>query len=72
MMALVGENRLSQDCTSITDAMVPPKGDTAALGDPALYGMFFPILREYIAPGTARGPDQSKLLTARVLSFTKP
>ncbi|MGE5292809.1 MAG: hypothetical protein ACM3ML_37600 [Micromonosporaceae bacterium] len=72
MKALVGENRLSEDCTSITEDMVPPKWKTTALGDPALHGMFFPILRDYIAPGTARGPDQSKLLTGRVLSFTKP
>lgn len=72
MEALVGKNRLDKDCTSISDGMVPPKSDTAALGDPALHGMFFPILRDYIAPGTARGPDQSELLRAQVLSFTKP
>lgn len=72
MKALVGEERLNNDCTSITPTMVPPKGSTSAPGDPALHGMFFPILRDYIAPGTARGPDQSKLLRAQVLSFTTP
>lgn len=71
MKALVGERR-PQDCTSITEDMVPPKWDTTALGDPALHGKFMLGLRDYIAPGTTRGPDQSKQLTAQVLSFTKP
>ncbi len=71
MEALVGKARL-QDCTSITDAMVPPKWKTTAPGDPALHGMFMASLRDYIAPGTERAPDPSKLLTPVILTFTKP
>ncbi len=61
----------AQDCTSITTAMVPEQGSTKP-GDPALHGMAMLSLRDYIAPGTARGAEQSELLTARVLSFTQP
>ncbi len=41
-------------------------------GDPNLYGMFIFALRDYIATDTARGPDSSKLLTPRILTFTNP
>ncbi len=61
-----------QDCTPITDQMVPPKGDTSAQGHPALKGMFMVILRDYIEPGTALGAKTSKLLTPMILAFTKP
>ncbi len=61
-----------QDCTEITEDMVPKKGDTNAIGDPTLFGMFWPGIRDYIAPGTARGPDTAKLLTPRILMFTQP
>ena len=61
-----------QDCTQITDQMVPPEGDTTAPGDPALKGMFWPSIRDYIAPGSARGPAYSKLLRPRILAFNKP
>lgn len=57
------------DCTEINEQMVPKKGDTDAIGDPALFGMFWPGIRDYIAPGTARGPDTTKLLTPRILTF---
>jgi hypothetical protein len=62
----------SQDCTEIDEQMVPKEGSTTALGDPTLFGMFFPGIRNYIAPGTARGPDTSELLTPRILTFTQP
>ena len=52
--------------------MVPRKGDTKAQGDPTLFGMFWPGIRDYIAPGTERGPDTSQLLTPRILTFTQP
>ena len=65
-------NRLSQDCTRITKKMVPPKGDTSAPGHPALKGKFMAGLRDFIEPGTTRGPDTSKLLRPRILKFTKP
>ena len=40
------------------------------IGDPALQGMIIISLRDYIAPGTQRGPDASQLLTPRILTFT--
>ena len=61
-----------QDCTEINTNMVPAEGTTSALGDPTLRGKFMVILRDYIAPGTAHGPDRSKLLRPRILTFTKP
>ena len=63
---------LPDSCTEITANMVPREGDTTGDGDPALRGMFWLGLREYIAPGTAHGPDTSKLLRPRVLTFEKP
>jgi hypothetical protein len=62
----------AQDCTSITEGMLPPKAATTALGDPTLHGMFMPILRNYIVPGTTVGPDYANLLRPRVLTFTQP
>lgn len=59
-------------CTTITPEMVPFHDDTAALGDPALKGMFQPSVRDYIKPGTTRGPDANKMIRPRVLSFTRP
>jgi hypothetical protein len=41
-------------------------------GDPALQGMIIISLRNYIAPGTTSGPDSSKLLTPRILTFPQP
>jgi hypothetical protein len=58
-------------CTTITTDMVPPQG-SAAQGDPDLQGMFQIGLRNYIAQGTQRGPDASKLLKPRILMFTQP
>lgn len=60
-----------QDCTEINELMVPKKGDSNAPGDPNLFGMFWPGIRDYIAPGTARGPDTTKLLRPRILTFTR-
>ena len=37
-----------------------------------LRGMWIAGIRDYLAPGTARGPADSKLLTPRILEFTKP
>jgi hypothetical protein len=51
---------------SATDGVEP------AIGDPALRGKFIIVLRDYIAVRTQRGPDISKLLTPRVLTFTRP
>ena len=41
-------------------------------GDPALRDMYTIGLRDYIAPGTQRGPDPALLLTPRILMFTLP
>ena len=59
-----------RNCTAITPEMVPPRGAPTALGDPALHGMFQLALRNYIQPGTARGPDSTRLITPRILTFT--
>jgi hypothetical protein len=52
-----------KDSCSPTDIVQP------ALGDPALRGTFIIALRDYIAPNATSGPDPSKLLTPRLLSF---
>jgi hypothetical protein len=49
----------------------PTNGVDPAIGDPTLRGKFIIVLRDYIATKTQRGPDVSKLLTPRVLMFTK-
>ncbi len=68
---LLGD-RLKQDCTSITNKMVPPKWATSAPGHPALRGKFMLILRDYTNPGTPTGPDPSKMLRPTILTFIKP
>lgn len=61
-----------QDCTTINEDMVPKQGATDAMGDPALFGTFMAAIRDYIAPGTKRGPDTTQLLRPRILTFTLP
>ncbi|WP_157977499.1 hypothetical protein [Streptomyces triticisoli] len=61
-----------KNCTGITTRMLPSHSDTSAKGDPALHGMFMASLRDYVKPGTERGPDSTKLLTPRILTFTQP
>lgn len=61
----------AQDCTEIGD-MVPRRGDATAPGDPELAGMFWLGIRDFVAPGTAHGPDTTQLLTPRILTFTRP
>jgi len=58
------------DCTEIDEDMVPIKGDATAIGDPALFGMFWPGIRDYIKPGSARGPGTTGQLRPRILTFT--
>lgn len=60
------------NCTEINPDMVPRKGDTSVEGHPELQGMFWLGVRDYVAPGTGHGPDTSKLLRPRVLTFSKP
>jgi hypothetical protein len=67
---LLGDRAL--DCTTITDQVVPRGNDTSAVGHPALRGMLMVALRDYIVPGTERGPDPSVLLPPRILTFTQP
>ena len=50
-----------ENCTEI--------GDMSTIGDPNLQGMIIITLRDYIAPGTQRGPDSSLLLRPRILTF---
>ncbi|HYN14471.1 MAG TPA: hypothetical protein VES66_01610 [Terriglobales bacterium] len=66
------QNLTDGKCTTITEDMVPLQGNTTALGDPALHGMFMVALRDYIALDTERGPDSTKLLTPIILTFTQP
>ncbi|MBQ1092866.1 hypothetical protein [Streptomyces sp. B93] len=61
-----------RNCTDITTEMLPSSSDPSAVGDPALRGTLVAGPRNYIKPGTERGPDSSKLLTPRVLTFTQP
>lgn len=60
-----------RNCTSITTQMLPSHADTSAEGDPALHGTFIASLRDYIKPGTERGPKSSELLPPRILTFTQ-
>ncbi|MBM9435017.1 hypothetical protein [Actinacidiphila bryophytorum] len=60
-----------RNCTSITTQMLPSHADTSAEGDPALHGTFMPSLRDYIKPGTERGPKSSEVLPPRILTFTQ-
>ena len=60
------------DCTPLTDQIVPSRTDTSAVGHQTLKGLFQVALRDYIAPGTERGANPSKLLPPRILTFTKP
>ena len=69
---LLGKTGVEHDCTPITYQMVPKQGNNAALGDPSLHGMFVLGIRDYVLPGATLGPESSKLLRPRVLSFTKP
>jgi hypothetical protein len=55
-----------------TENCSPTEVVQPAIGDPALRGTFIIGLRDYIATGTQRGPDPSKLLTPRILTFTQP
>ena len=61
-----------ENCTEITDEMLPQATNTTAQGDPALHGMIMVTLRDYIAPGEISGPDSTKLQTPRILTFTEP
>lgn len=70
--ALRGVPGWPKNCTTITPQMLPSRADTSAEGDPALHGMVMASLRDYVKPGTARGPDATKVLTPRILTFTQP
>lgn len=57
-------------CTTITPDMVPLASNTAAPGDPTLHGYFSAAIRAYVALGSTRGPDSTKQLRSRVLTFS--
>ena len=69
LSAVLGDR--PQDCTTITDQMVPRRIDTSAVGYPALKGKFMVALRDYIVPGTERGANPAGLLSPRILTFTR-
>jgi hypothetical protein len=50
----------------------PTIGVEPPIGDATLRGMFIIGLRNYIAPGTQRGPSTTELLRPRVLTFAQP
>ncbi len=58
-------------CTTVTPQMIPLRGDPTAMGDPSMFGSFQLGLRNYIKPGTARGPESTKLIAPRFLKFTR-
>jgi hypothetical protein len=49
----------------------PTVGVEPPIGDLTLQGVFIIGLRNYIAPGTQRGPSTTELLRPRVLTFTQ-
>jgi hypothetical protein len=53
-----------ENCALIPDSLLPPDQ-----GDPSLRRTFNFGLRDYIAIGTQRGPDSSKLLSPRIFTF---
>jgi hypothetical protein len=57
-------------CTTITPDMVPLASNTTAPGDPTLHGYFSAAVRAYVALGSTRGPDSTKQLRSRVLTFS--
>jgi hypothetical protein len=57
-------------CTTITRSMVPLAGDDKAPGDADLHGKFSAGLRAYVVPGYERGPDPTKQLPPRTLTFS--
>lgn len=64
----------TKDCAVLKDSVLidncsPTLEVQPAIGDPALQGKFIIALRDYIASETARGPDTTKLLTPRILTF---
>lgn len=60
----------TDNCTQISEDLLPPASDTTAQGDPALHGTIIFSLRDYIAQGEISGPDSTKLQTPRILTFT--
>ena len=61
--ALTGGN-----CASISEAMIPPCSPEAI--EPCGYAKL--VQREYIRPGTQRGPDSNLILLPRMLKLDKP
>jgi hypothetical protein len=57
-------------CSTITPDMVPLAGDESAPGDPTLHGYFSVAVRAYVVPGSERGPEVTKQLRPRVLTFS--
>ncbi len=62
---------LTRDCSAIENLT---DGECTSIGtDEVPVGVnFATIVREYLAPGTARGPDPTKLLKTRILKFKLP
>jgi hypothetical protein len=58
------------ECTTVTTDMVPLADDYEAPGDRNLHGMFSIAVRAYVKRGSERGPDPTKQLPPRRLTFS--
>jgi hypothetical protein len=58
------------ECTTVTTDMIPLADDDEAPGDRNLHGMFSIAVRAYVKRGSERGPDPTKQLPPRRLTFT--
>jgi hypothetical protein len=58
------------ECTTVTTDMIPLADDDEAPGDRNLHGMFSIAARAYVKLGSERGPDPTKQLPPRRLTFT--
>ena len=58
------------ECTTVTTDMIPLADDDEAPGDRDLHGMFSIAVRAYVKRGSERGPDPTKQLPPRRLTFS--
>jgi hypothetical protein len=59
------------ECTTVTTDMIPLADDDEAPGDRDLHGMFSIAVRAYVKRGSERGPDPTKQLPPRRLTFSR-
>ena len=59
------ESLTGGQCSTITEDMVPPLGESPQ-------GLFSALVRSYVRPGTARGPLSSEQLRPMIIRFPQP